>query len=101
MFDNTLLIQGTRQEYESIIKLLKDIDVPPRQVLIEAKIYEVTLTGALANGVHGFFQKTASVELHLRPASLTAAMLAVRWIFPLARWSDKAANCWRFFARRK
>ena len=60
MFDNTLLIQGTRQEYESILKLLKDIDLPPRQVLIEAKIYEVTLTGALANGVTALFQKTGS-----------------------------------------
>ncbi|HYI93587.1 MAG TPA: hypothetical protein VEX68_08590, partial [Bryobacteraceae bacterium] len=53
-FDNTLLIQGTRQEYESILKLLKDIDVPPRQVLIEAKIYEVTLSGAFRNGVAAF-----------------------------------------------
>jgi general secretion pathway protein D len=56
-FDNTLLIQGTRQEYESIIKLLRDIDVAPRQVLIEAKIYEVNLTGALASGVSAYLQQ--------------------------------------------
>jgi general secretion pathway protein D len=56
-FDNSLLIQGTRQEYESILKLLHDIDVPPRQVLIEAKIYEVTLTGAFANGVAAFLTR--------------------------------------------
>jgi general secretion pathway protein D len=56
-FDNSLLIQGTRQEYDSILKLLKDIDVPPRQVLIEAKIYEVTLTGAFANGVAAFLTR--------------------------------------------
>jgi general secretion pathway protein D len=55
-FDNTLLIQGTRQEYESILKLLRDIDVPPRQVLIEAKIYEVNLTGALSSGVAAFLR---------------------------------------------
>ena len=58
-FDNSLLIQATRQEYEQIRKLLKDLDVPPRQVLIEAKIYEVTLTGALASGVAAFLQKKA------------------------------------------
>jgi general secretion pathway protein D len=56
-FDNTLLIQGTRQEYESIVRLLRDIDVAPRQVLIEAKIYEVNLTGALASGVSAFLQR--------------------------------------------
>ena len=54
-----MLIQATRQEYEQIRKLLKDLDVPPRQVLIEAKIYEVTLTGALASGVAAFLQKKA------------------------------------------
>jgi general secretion pathway protein D len=53
-FDNSLLIQGTRQEYESILKLLRDIDVPPRQVLVEAKIYEVNLSGRLRNGVQAF-----------------------------------------------
>jgi general secretion pathway protein D len=42
--DNTLLIQGTPQEYEAITNLLRQLDVPPRQVLIDAKIYEVDLT---------------------------------------------------------
>jgi general secretion pathway protein D len=55
-FDNTLLIQATRQEYDAILRLLRDIDVPPRQVLIEAKIYEVTLTGAFASGVAAVLQ---------------------------------------------
>lgn len=56
-FDNSLLIQATPQEYEGIIKLLEELDVPPRQVLIEAKIYEVDLTGAFASGVTAFIQK--------------------------------------------
>jgi general secretion pathway protein D len=43
-FDNTLLIQATPQEYEAITGLLRQLDIPPRQVLIEAKIYEVDLT---------------------------------------------------------
>ncbi|HLI85997.1 MAG TPA: type II secretion system secretin GspD [Bryobacteraceae bacterium] len=43
-FDNTLLIQGTPQDYESITNLLRQLDIAPRQVLIEAKIYEVDLT---------------------------------------------------------
>ena len=59
-FDNTILIQATPQEYQQILKLLRSIDVPPRQVLIDAKVYEVSLTGAFASGVAAFFQKQGS-----------------------------------------
>jgi len=50
-FDNTLLIQGTPQEWEQISSLVEQIDIPPRQVLIEAKVYEVDLTGTWSAGV--------------------------------------------------
>lgn len=56
-FDNTLLIQATPQEWEQISKLLEQLDVPPRQVLIDAKIYEVSLTGAFASGVSAALQQ--------------------------------------------
>ncbi len=55
--DNSLLIQATPQQYEQIRKLLRELDVPPRQVLIDAKIYEVSLTGAFAAGVSAYLQK--------------------------------------------
>ncbi len=50
-FDNTLLIQGTPQEWDQISNLVQQIDIPPRQVLIEARVYEVDLTGAWSAGV--------------------------------------------------
>ncbi|MGA2770338.1 MAG: type II secretion system secretin GspD [Bryobacteraceae bacterium] len=56
-FDNTLLIQGTPQEYEQINSLLRQLDVPPRQVLIDAKIYEVDLTGAFSAGVTSYLEQ--------------------------------------------
>jgi len=52
-FDNTLLIQGTPQEYEAIVKLLRQLDVPPRQVLIEAKIYDVDASLVQDYGLDG------------------------------------------------
>ena len=61
-FDNTLLIQGTPQEYEQIGSLLRQLDLPPRQVLIDAKIYEVDLTGAFAAGVSTYLQKRESAS---------------------------------------
>lgn len=56
-FDNTLIVQGTPQMWEQILHLLDQIDVSPRQVLIDAKIYEITLTGAFLFGVQGFLQQ--------------------------------------------
>ncbi len=55
-FNNTLLIQATPQEYENILGLLKDLDLPPRQVLIEAKIYSVDLTHAFSSDVSAKLQ---------------------------------------------
>jgi len=59
-FDNTILIQGTQQEYGQILGLLRQLDIPPRQVLIEAKIYEVDLSGAFAAGVTAYLEKKDS-----------------------------------------
>jgi general secretion pathway protein D len=59
-FDNTVLIQGTPQEYEQILGLLRQLDIPPRQVLIDAKIYEVDLSGAFAAGVTAYLEKKDS-----------------------------------------
>jgi general secretion pathway protein D len=55
--DNSLLIQATQTQYQSISKLLRQLDIPPRQILLEAKIYEVSLTGAFASGVSVFVQR--------------------------------------------
>jgi len=56
-YDNTLIVQGTPQMWEQILHLLEQIDVAPRQVLIDARIYEVELSGAFVFGVDGFLQQ--------------------------------------------
>lgn len=60
--NNVLIIQAAAQDYEVLRQTLKEIDVLPRQVLIEAKVYEVTLTGALAFGVEAFLQQRTNVD---------------------------------------
>ena len=55
-FDNTLIIQGSAQEIEQIKDLLRQLDVAPRQILIDAKIYEVDLTGSFSAGVSSALQ---------------------------------------------
>ncbi len=53
--NNSLLIWATNQNYERILGTLQKLDVTPRQVLIEATIAEVTLTGQLKYGLQWFF----------------------------------------------
>jgi general secretion pathway protein D len=55
--NNQLLIHATAQEFEDMKLTLRDIDIIPRQVMIEAKVYEVDLTGDLSAGVSAFLQK--------------------------------------------
>lgn len=68
-FDNTILIQGTPQEYQQVRKLLDELDIPPRQVLIEAKIYEVSLTGAFRSGVSAFLQRLGATPAPGAPSA--------------------------------
>ncbi len=86
-FDNTLLIQATKSEYEQIVKLLEKIDVPPRQVLIEAKIYEVTLTDAFTSGVQAFLQRagTSPNRQFLGSFSGAGTSLSAGWLVSQSR----------------
>jgi general secretion pathway protein D len=62
--NNTLLIQASPQEYDSISRLLKDLDVPPRQVLIEAKIYSIDLTHGFSSSVSARLQQITGKTPH-------------------------------------
>lgn len=54
--NNALLIWADNQNYEKVISALRRLDVARRQVLIEATIAEVTLSGALQYGLQWFFK---------------------------------------------
>lgn len=54
--NNALLIHTTAREYERIERILKQLDVLPVQVLLEAVIAEVTLSDELKFGLRWFFE---------------------------------------------
>ncbi len=54
--NNSLLILASPSEFGVIDSTLKRLDVPPRQVLIEATLAEVTLTDELRYGVQWSYQ---------------------------------------------
>lgn len=70
--DNSLLILATADEYDSIHRMLRELDLPPRQVLIEAKIYEVGLTGAFQFGVDYYFRMQGATSPGPNPGTLKA-----------------------------
>ncbi len=53
---NSLVILARTQDYQMIETALKNLDVVPLQVLIEASVIEVTLTDNLQYGVEWFFR---------------------------------------------
>jgi general secretion pathway protein D len=50
--DNALIIQADAQQLQSILQILKELDKMPRQILLEAKIYEVDLNDQFASGIN-------------------------------------------------
>jgi general secretion pathway protein D len=57
--NNKLLIKASERNYRKILQILRRIDQPPLQVLINATLAEVTLNDNLAYGVQFFLQKNA------------------------------------------
>ena len=56
-FNNSLIIQGTEADYQFLLQTIKLLDVLPRQVLIEAKIYSVELRDDWSFGLTAFIQE--------------------------------------------
>jgi len=76
-FDNTLLVQASPQEWEQIRNLLRQLDVAPRQVLIDAKIYELDLSGAYSSGIQAYLQQRGIGNRVLAAASNGGATLSI------------------------
>jgi general secretion pathway protein D len=60
--DNSLLIRANAQQYQSILKLLKELDRPPRQILLEAKIYQVVMSNSFSMGVNTLFRQRTGAD---------------------------------------
>lgn len=61
-FNNSLIIQATEADYQFLLQSIRQLDVLPRQVVIEAKIYSVELRDDLSFGVAAFLEKRTAEE---------------------------------------
>jgi general secretion pathway protein D len=58
---NSLLIQATQAEYNSVLAAIKRIDIEPLQVLIESQVLDVELNEELQFGVNWFLTNNAAL----------------------------------------
>jgi len=76
--DNKLIIQANAEQYQNILKILKELDVPPRQILLEAKIYSVTLSDAFTSDITATLAKAGqSLGAHQLLGNLTGGSLGL------------------------
>jgi general secretion pathway protein D len=69
--NNSLIIQATSADYAYILETIKKMDVLPRQVLIDARIFEVDLNNDLNYGVNSILQgRTDEPADHLTGGSI-------------------------------
>jgi type II secretory pathway component GspD/PulD (secretin) len=58
---NTIIILATPEDYATIVEAIKKIDIVPRQVLIEALVYQVGLTDNLDFGMTWLIQNDIKI----------------------------------------
>ena len=68
---NSVIVQSTAQQYAEIARTLDKLDVVPRQVMIEARVYEVDLTGDLSFGLQYALEKRGTAAANTSGATPT------------------------------
>lgn len=79
--NNSLVIVATAQEYDVIEKVIKRLDVVPLQVLIDANIFEVTLTDQLRYGLQWFLRHGSGVTANDKSAGGFGSSGRLRGLF--------------------
>jgi len=71
--NNALVIQATPQDYQAIERTIQELDVLPKQVLIDAQIYEVSLDHSLSLGLSAILQNRGTLANPQTTGSFTSA----------------------------
>ncbi len=89
--NNSLLVRASPRDYKKILDALKQLDIVPLQVLVEATILEIRLTGNLEYGVQWSFF-ALSTDRHTNQFSLdgtldSATDAGIGLAFPGFNWA--------------
>ncbi len=75
-FNNSLIVQSTQADYDFLLETIRQLDILPRQVLIEAKIYSVELQDDLSFGVAAFLEAQGVTGTETATPATTASIAA-------------------------
>ncbi len=82
---NTLIFFTTGAKYQTLLPMVQRLDVPPKQILLETMIAEVTLTGEFAYGVEFAFTSGNFSGGTLGGLGLPSGGLQLNWINSLTQ----------------
>jgi general secretion pathway protein D len=71
--NNALVIQATPQDFQAIERTIEELDILPKQVLIDAQIYEVNLDHSMSLGLSAILQNRGTLANPQTTASFTSA----------------------------
>ena len=74
--NNSIIIVATAQDYEVILPIIKELDMMPLEVLIDATVVQVTLSGELKYGISWFLNHGGSNAIINGPSITAASVLA-------------------------
>jgi general secretion pathway protein D len=77
---NSLIFFTTGPRYQTLLPMVRRLDVPPKQILLETMIAEVTLTGEFAYGVEFAFTDGKVSGGTLGNLNLPGGGLSLNWI---------------------
>ncbi|WP_262964734.1 type II secretion system secretin GspD [Methylobacter psychrophilus] len=72
--NNSIIIVATAQDYDVILPVITQLDMMPLQVLIDATVVQVSLTGNLQYGISWYFNEGNSQTLINSAASIAGAV---------------------------
>jgi general secretion pathway protein D len=64
--NNAIVFKATGRDYKTIRDVIKQLDIVPRQVLINVVIAEITLTGSLEYGVQWFLKGNTKTDYQVQ-----------------------------------
>jgi general secretion pathway protein D len=69
--NNALIVQGSAADYAYLLETIKRMDILPRQVIIDARIFEIDLSDSYSFGVSAVLQGRTPGQ-HLKTAQIAA-----------------------------
>lgn len=90
--NNSLLIRATPVQYRKVLDALEKLDILPMQVLVEATIVEVSLTGSLQYGLQWYLKGKVGNSTHELTYTKSDTLGSLKALAPGFDWNMVASG---------